>query len=54
MKRFLWILAASALMIAPILTTGCGADDTESDISANNYNTIGPGNASQAWLLNIK
>lgn len=43
MKKYLWMLVATAIMLSPILVTGCGADDTKADETIN-HNTIGPGN----------
>jgi hypothetical protein len=42
-KKFLWMLVAAAIMLTPVMMTGCGADDTEADAMAS-HNTIGPGN----------
>ncbi len=42
-KKYLWMLVATAIMLSPIVITGCGADDTESDTKVS-HNTIGPGN----------
>ncbi|HNX74721.1 MAG TPA: hypothetical protein PLM07_04795 [Candidatus Rifleibacterium sp.] len=43
MKKYLWMLIATAIMLSPVMITGCGADDTESDAKAS-HNTLGPGN----------
>lgn len=43
MKKYLWMIVATVIMLTPFLTTGCGADDTEADTKLGVY-TIGPGN----------
>jgi len=37
------MLVAATIMLSPILVTGCGADDTETDKQTGIY-TVGPGN----------
>jgi hypothetical protein len=37
------MLVATAIMLSPVMITGCGSDDTEADALVS-HNTIGPGN----------
>ena len=37
------MLFATAIMLMPLLVTGCGSDDTENDKVTGIY-TVGPGN----------
>ena len=43
MKKYIWMLVAAVIMMTPLLVTGCGADDTETDKKLGVY-TVGPGN----------